>query len=99
MYETITLILSMLERARTHRWRACQKEFTSPIPKKLQDVLLDIYNMPPEEDRWDDAVYACGQIMNHYLENCPSGDSWLSARPGGKLYNIVTKRNKNIILD
>ena len=97
----VTLILSMINRAKNHRWAPCQKEFSSPLPKRLQDTLQEIYNMPPEEDtnRWDHAVYACGQIMNHYLENCPSGRDWLRAGVGGKLHNIVAKRNKNIIRD
>jgi len=84
---------------RSKQNKNCQKDFSSPVPQKIQDELLDLFNQPSTVDRWDYAVYTSGLLMHHYLEDCPAGRSWLSAGSSGKLKNIVQKRNNNIKRD
>ena len=80
---------------RSTKKKACQKDFSSPVPDKIQTYIMDIFNQPSSRDRWGAAVYYHGMLMNHYLKNCPAGRSWLSAG-SGKLKNIVKKRNDNL---
>ena len=87
----------MIQRSKQNK--NCQKDFSSPVPEKLQKELLDLFNQPSTARRWDHAVYNSGVLMHHYLKDCPAGRSWLSAGSTGKLKNIVQKRNNNLNRD
>ena len=87
----------MIDRSKQNK--NCQKDFSSPVPEHIQEMLLDLFNQPSSVDRWDYAVYYSGKLMNHYLDDCPAARSWLSAGSSGKLRNIVQKRNNNLKRD
>ena len=80
---------------RSTKKKACQKDFSSPVPDQIQKYIMDLFNQSSSKARWGAAVYDSGRLMNHYLKNCPAGRSWLSAG-SGKLKNIVKKRNDNL---
>ena len=88
----------MISRSKQNK-NNCQRDFSSPVPEKIQQVLLDLFNLPSSTDRWDHAVYNSGVLMHHYLNDCPAARNWLRAGTGGKLRNIVMKRNNNLKRD
>jgi len=84
---------SMINRSEQNK--KCQNDFSYPVPQNLQDTYMEIFNQDSSMNRWDRAVFGCGQLMFHYLEDCPAGRSWISAGSSGKLKHIVQKRNNN----
>ena len=79
----------MKKRADPEQIRKCQKDFNSPLPIMLQDVLRQLSNRTPNDTlAWRFGVRNCARIMSHYLEDCSAGKSWENHT---KLTNILEK--------
>lgn len=85
----------MLSRAAEDK-NNCQLDFSGPVPDKLIQTYEGLWEQPSSTNRWDHAVYGSGQLMHHYLNDCPASRSWISAGSTGKLKHIVQKRNNNL---